>query len=65
MSKSDEFYCRYGKHWVDRSLKINTARQGDYICSECEEKRTKDWVKSTIFKGRKTDKRDNYYSDED
>jgi hypothetical protein len=65
MSTSDEFYCRYGKHWVSKSLKIHTARQGDYICSICEEIRTRDWVKSQLFTRRKTDKRDYYYSDED
>jgi len=51
----NEFYCRYGKHWVDKGLKINTARQGDYICAICESVRTRDWVKSSIFKRRKED----------
>jgi predicted SprT family Zn-dependent metalloprotease len=65
MTTSHEFYCRYGKHFVDKSLKIHTARQGDYICSDCEEKRTKDWKKSTLFTRRKNDRRDYYYSEED
>jgi len=45
--------------------KIHTARQGDYICSDCEETRTKDWVKSQLFTRRHNDKRDGYYTDED
>lgn len=52
---SNDFYCRYGKHWTGKEYKIHTARQGDYICTECEELRTKDWVKSTVFRRRKED----------
>jgi ribosomal protein L37AE/L43A len=62
---TDEFYCRYGKHWVARSLQIKTARQQDYICSICENARTQDWVKSRLFTRRKNDQRDDYYSEED
>jgi ribosomal protein L37AE/L43A len=65
MSTSDEFYCRYGKHLVSESLKINTARQSDYICFDCEEKRTDDWVKSAIFTRKHDARRDDNYSDED
>jgi ribosomal protein L37AE/L43A len=60
-----EFYCRYGKHMAKIEAKIHTARQGDYICSDCEETRTKDWVKSQLFTRRHNDKRDGYYTDED
>jgi ribosomal protein L37AE/L43A len=60
-----DFYCRYGKHWAKKEDKIHTARQGDYICTVCEEIRTRDWVKSAMFTRRHTDKRDDYYSDED
>jgi ribosomal protein L37AE/L43A len=60
-----EFYCRYGKHMTGIENKIHTARQGDYICTVCEEERTKDWVKSQTFTRRHNDRRDDYYSDED
>jgi len=50
------FYCRYGKHWTGIEFKIHTARQGDYICTVCEELRTKDWVKSQLFNRRTTDR---------
>ena len=52
---SNDFYCRYGEHWAKKEDKINTARQGNYICTKCEDKRTKDWVKSTLYKRRKDD----------
>jgi ribosomal protein L37AE/L43A len=62
---SNDFYCRYGKHWTSKEFKINTARQGDYICTDCEETRTKDWVKSQTFTRRHNDRREDYYTDED
>jgi hypothetical protein len=52
---SNDFYCRYGKHWTKIEFKIHTARQGDYICTVCEEARTKDWVKSQMLTRRKND----------
>jgi len=60
-----EFYCRYGQHWTGMENKIHTARQGDFICTVCEEKRTKDWVKIRLFTNLKTDSQENYHDDED
>jgi ribosomal protein L37AE/L43A len=60
-----DFYCRYGKHFAKKEEKINTARQGDYICQTCEEVRTRDWVKSQVFTRRHNDRREDYYTDED
>jgi ribosomal protein L37AE/L43A len=62
---SNDFYCRYGKHWTLKEYKINTVRQGDYICSSCEDLRTKDWVKSQLFTRRKTDHPDHGFIDDD
>ena len=52
---SNDFYCRYGEHWAKKEDKIHTARQGNYICTNCEDKRTQNWVKSTLYKRRKDD----------
>jgi hypothetical protein len=50
---------------IGMEFKIHTARQGDYICTICEEERTKDWVKSQVFTRRHNDRREDYYTDED
>jgi hypothetical protein len=55
-----DFYCQYGKHWADKSAKLHTPRQGDYICSECEDERTLHQFK-TIQRHRR---KDDDYDDE-
>lgn len=52
-----DFYCRYGNHWKNKSEKIPTARQGNFICAECEEKRSKHQVKSHERNRRRDDLR--------
>ena len=48
------FYCQYGKHWAGIEAKIHNPRQGDYICSDCEDERTQHQFK-TIQRHRRKD----------
>lgn len=50
-----DFYCRYGSHWKSKEDKIPTARQGNFICSECEERRSKRQIQSSDRKRRSDD----------
>jgi hypothetical protein len=52
---SNDFYCVHGNHWAKKEDKIHSARQGKYICSVCEDKRSKNFVKSSLYNRRHGD----------
>jgi hypothetical protein len=59
--KRDDFYCRYGNHWKSKLEKIPTIRQGNYICAECEEKRSLNTSKNSKRNRRFSDMIDNIH----
>jgi hypothetical protein len=52
---SNDFYCRYGQHWVGKESKINTPRQGNFICADCEDKRIEHQSKNNDDRQRRWD----------
>ena len=54
---SNDFFCRYGEHWTSKEFKIATARQGNYICADCEDKRLKHHVQNYARNRRRDDDR--------